>query len=86
MKTFTYTIKDQLGFHARPAGQFSKLAKSFADTAVTLTANGKTINPGQLMKLMGMGITQGADVTFTCDGANEDAAAEQKQAFLEANL
>jgi len=86
MKQFTYTIKDELGFHARPAGQFSKLAKSFEDTTVSLTANGKTINPGQLMKLMGMGIKQGAEVTITCEGAKEEEAAAGLLAFLEENL
>jgi hypothetical protein len=44
MKQFTYTIKDELGIHARPAGLLAKKAKSYADTAVTLTANGKTVN------------------------------------------
>ena len=34
MKQFTYTIQDALGFHARPAGMFAKLAKSFADTTI----------------------------------------------------
>lgn len=28
MKQFTYTIKDELGVHARPAGLLVKLAKS----------------------------------------------------------
>jgi phosphocarrier protein len=29
MKTFTYTIKDELGIHARPAGMLAKTAKGF---------------------------------------------------------
>ena len=86
MKEFTYTIKDALGIHARPAGQLSKLAKSYADTAVTITANGKTVNAGQLMKLMGLGVKQGTDVTIACDGANEETACAELQKFLEANL
>ena len=45
MKQFTYTIKDALGIHARPAGLLAKKAKSYADTAVTITANGKTVSP-----------------------------------------
>lgn len=27
MKDFEYTVQDQLGIHARPAGQIAKLAK-----------------------------------------------------------
>ena len=86
MKQFNYTIKDALGFHARPAGKFSKLAKSFEDTTVTLSANGKSVNAGQLMKLMGLGIKQGAEITIVCEGAKEVEAAEKLQAFLEAEL
>ena len=86
MKSFTYTIKDELGIHARPADMLAKKAKSYADTTVTITANGKTVNLGQLMKLMGLGVKQGCEVTVTCDGANEDAAAEGLLAFLQENL
>ena len=86
MKQFTYTIKDALGIHARPAGMLSKKAKSYADTTVTITANGKTVNLGQLMKLMGLGVKQGTEVTVTCDGANEEEACAGLLAFLEENL
>ena len=86
MKQFTYTIKDALGIHARPAGLLAKKAKSYADTAVTITATGKTVNLGQLMKLMALGVKQGTEVTITCDGANEEEAATGLLAFLEENL
>ena len=86
MKQFTYTIKDALGIHARPAGLLAKKAKSYADTAVTITANDKTVNLGQLMKLMALGVKQGTEVTITCDGANEEEAATGLLAFLEENL
>ena len=86
MKQFTYTIKDALGIHARPAGLLAKKAKSYADTAVTITANGKTVNLGQLMKLMALGVKQGTEVTITCEGANEEEAAAGLLAFLEENL
>ena len=69
-----------------PAGLLSKKAKSYADTAVTITANGKTVNLGQLMKLMALGVKQGTEVTITCDGANEEEAAAGLLAFLEENL
>ena len=86
MKEFTYTITDALGIHARPAGLLAKKAKSYADTTVTISANGKTVNCGQLMKLMALGVKQGTEVTITCEGANEAEAAAGLQAFLEENL
>ena len=86
MKQFSYVIKDELGIHARPAGLLAKKAKSYADTAVTITANGKTVNLGQLMKLMALGVKQGTEVTITCDGAAEAEACAGLKAFLEENL
>ena len=86
MKEFTYVIQDALGIHARPAGMLAKKAKSYADTAVTLTANGKTVNLAQLMKLMALGVKQGTEVTVCCEGANEEEAAAGLLAFLQENL
>jgi len=36
MKTFEYTIRDELGIHARPAGLLAKKAKSL-DSEITIT-------------------------------------------------
>jgi phosphocarrier protein HPr len=43
MKQFQYTIKDELGVHARPAGLLVKLAKQYT-SAITIDKNGKTGN------------------------------------------
>ena len=43
MKTFEYTIKDELGIHARPAGMLVKEAKNFAsECTITKMENEKT--------------------------------------------
>lgn len=42
MVTFTYTITDEVGIHARPAGLLVKEAKSYQET-VTLSCNGKVL-------------------------------------------
>ena len=86
MKEFTYVIQDALGIHARPAGMLAKKAKSYADTTVSISANGKTVNAGQLMKLMALGVKQGTEVTIACEGANEEEAAAGIKQFLEENL
>lgn len=86
MKEFTYIIKDALGIHARPAGLLAKKAKSYADTTVTISANGKTVNAAQLMKLMALGAKQGTEVTIACEGANEEEAVAGLKAFMEENL
>ncbi len=86
MKQFDYTIKDPIGIHARPAGMLVKIAKSFADTTVTVTKNGTTVKAAQMMNLMGLGVKQGDVVTVAAEGANEDAAIIALSDFFNNNL
>lgn len=86
MKEFTYTIEDELGIHARPAGLLSKLAKSFPDTVVTVTKGDKTVKASQLMKLMNMGIKKGDEITVSAEGDAEVEAAGALRKFFEENL
>ena len=86
MKQFTYTIKDPLGIHARPAGLLAKAAKAYADTTITVTKDDNTVKATQLMKLMGMGIKQGNEIVVTAEGPAEDEAVAAMQKFFEENL
>ena len=85
MKTFEYTIKDELGIHARPAGLLVKEAKKY-ESECTITKDGKTKKRTQLMMLMSLGVKQGETVTVTAEGADEDAAIAGLKEFFEANL
>ena len=85
MKQFQYTIKDELGVHARPAGLLVKLAKQYTST-ITLEKNGKTCDMRKLMALMGMGVKQGETVTVKVEGDDEEAAAAAIQKFLTENV
>lgn len=85
MKTFEYTIKDELGIHARPAGLLVKEAKKY-ESECTITKDGKTKKLTQLMMLMYLGVKQGETVTVTAEGADEDAAIAGLKEFFEANL
>ena len=40
MKSFDYTITDEIGIHARPAGILAKKAKEYA-SRITITKGGK---------------------------------------------
>jgi phosphocarrier protein len=86
MKTFTYTIQDEIGIHARPAGNLVKLIKGF-ESAVTIEKEGKPpVSGTALMKLMGLGVKCGDTVKFSVDGADEEAAAAAIADFMQANL
>ena len=86
MKQFDYTIKDELGIHARPAGLFAKLAKGYGDTVITVTKGDQTVKASQLMKLMGLGVKQGDAVTVTAEGPSEEAAIAAMEQFFKENL
>ena len=85
MKTFAYTIRDELGIHARPAGQLVSLAKSFS-SAVTIENNGKCVNMTKLFMLMGMGVKCGDTVNVSAEGADEENAIGAIENFMRTNL
>lgn len=85
MKTIQYTIKDELGIHARPAGLLAKAAKQFT-SAITIEKDGKAAGATKLMALMGLGVKCGDTITVTVDGADEEAAVKAMEEFLSANL
>ena len=85
MKSFSYTVKDELGIHARPAGMLVKEVKNFK-SKVTLEKDGKVIDATRLMAVMIMGVKKDQTVTITVEGADEDAAYDALKSFFETNL
>ena len=67
MKSFTYTITDEVGIHARPAGLLVKEAKKYG-SVVRIEKEGKSAEAGKLMALMGLGVKKGDTVTVTVEG------------------
>ena len=85
MRSFKYTITDEVGIHARPAGLLAKKAKEL-DSAITVEKDGKSVNATKLMMLMGLGVKCGDTVTVTAEGADEEAAAAAMEQFFKENL
>ena len=85
MKEFQYTIKDELGVHARPAGLLVKLAKGFS-SKITLEKNGKSCDMRKLMAVMSLGIKQGETITVRVEGEDEATAADKIATFLNENV
>ena len=85
MKEFKHVIQDPMGLHARPAGMLVKACAGYA-SKITLTAPTGTADAKRLMALMRLAAKQGMELTITIDGADEEKAAAELQAFLAANL
>ena len=85
MTEATIMIENKTGIHARPAGLLVQEAKKYSSTVMFVKGE-KSAKATSLMKLMGMGIVKGDEITVTVEGEDEDAAAAAIEAFLKANL
>ena len=85
MKSFTFTVQDELGIHARPAGMLAKAAAGFKSD-VTIDNGTKKADAKRLMAIMSMGVKKGHTVTVTVEGEDEDAAAAAIEDFFKTNL
>lgn len=85
MKEFSYTIKDPMGLHARPAGLLVKEAAKYASD-VKIAAKGKEVDAKRIMAVMGLGVKTGETVKVIANGKDEAQAVTDLQAFFNANL
>lgn len=85
MKLFEYTIKEEQGIHARPAGILVKEAKKYA-SKIKIDNGTKQAEATKLIAIMGLGVKCGQTVTVTVEGEDEETAVKEVQAFFEANL
>ena len=85
MRTFEYTITDEVGIHARPAGLLVKEVKKY-DSVINVTKDGKSAEAKKLMALMGLGVKQGDTVTVSVEGGDEEAVAAKMEEFFKNNL
>ena len=85
MRSFEYTITDEVGIHARPAGLLVKEAKQY-HSIIKVTKDGKSAEAKKLMALMGLGVKKGDTVTVSVEGIDEDTAAAKMEEFFRKNL
>ncbi|MBQ8248660.1 MAG: HPr family phosphocarrier protein [Clostridia bacterium] len=85
MKSFSFTIRDEIGIHARPAGMLVNKAKG-TGSRVTLKKGDKTADASKLFSVMGLGVKCGDTVEISVEGGDEEAALAGMKEFFEANL
>lgn len=85
MTTFQYTITDEVGIHARPAGLLVKEVKKYGAN-VMIESNGKSADAKKLMALMALGVKKGDTVTVNVEGDGEAEAAAALETFFKENL
>ena len=84
MQSFSYTIKDEMGLHARPAGQMVKYLKTLP-AKVTIRCGERSADGRKLFAIMAMAVNQGETVTVEVDGDGEEALSNELYEFFKAN-
>ncbi len=85
MKTFEYTIQDEIGIHARPAGALIKEAKSF-ESVIRIKCGEKKADVTGIMAVLGLGVKHGDRITVEVEGADEEKACIEMQRYFEEHL
>lgn len=80
----TTTIVFKVGLHARPAGKFVKLAKSFPCSIKikNLTRDGEEVDAKSLVKVIKIACAHQHQVQLTFDGDQEEQARDGILSFL----
>lgn len=71
MKEFLFTVTDQNGIHARPAGKLVAFLRDY-QCRVTVQANGKEADGRRLLALLALGAVHGTELRFLLQGEDED--------------
>ncbi|WP_312692128.1 HPr family phosphocarrier protein [Caproiciproducens sp.] len=85
MKEFSYSIRDEMGIHARPAGMLVKEAKKY-DSSIIISRNGQSADLKKLFAIMQLAAKQGDKVRVTVEGKDEEIAAASLERFFQKNL
>ena len=85
MKEFKYVITDPEGIHARPAGILVKQAAGY-ESAIKIAKGEKSADAKRIFGVMGLGVKTGEEVTVSAEGADEDEAITELEAFFKENL
>ena len=66
-------IKNPSGLHLRPAGLLCQMATEFK-SSITFSYRETVANAKSVLSVLGACVKEGDEVTFTCDGEDEEEA------------
>ena len=85
MVSKTMVVKAAEGLQMRPAGVIAREAGKF-DSDVTIVFGDKRINAKSLINIISACIKTGAEITFECDGEDEEAAMAKVEELASQNF
>lgn len=78
-------VTNPKGIHARPSAMIVETAQSLKSD-VRLSLNGETVDAANIMDVLSLGAAQGAMITVTADGPDEEAALQRMQEIFTLNF
>lgn len=85
MKEFEWTIEEELGIHARPAGMLVKTAAKFS-SEIKLFGRDKEADGKKLFSVMSLGAKKGDKIRLCISGNDENEAQKALLDFCKKNL
>jgi len=85
MTSRTVTVVNQLGMHARAAAKFVHVATKF-ESRVRVGRHGREMDGKSIMGLLLLAASQGARITISADGADEEDAVTALAAMVESGF
>ncbi|GAG37048.1 unnamed protein product [marine sediment metagenome] len=77
-----FSVASELGLHARPAGQFVRLAGRFS-AEITVSAHGEWVSATSVLSLLSLAAGQGTRLKIRASGAEAEEAIEALGQLLE---
>lgn len=85
MVSKSFTIKNKMGLHMRPANVFVTAMTKY-ESEIFINFGGKKINGKSIMNIMASCIKCGADIEIRCVGEDEAAALQEAVQLVESGL
>lgn len=85
MPEITLTVHHKVGLHARPAALFVQAAKKFKSD-ITVTYGEREANAKSILKVLTLGVNQGAVITIRAEGEDAEQSLETLEALIEDNF
>ena len=85
MVSKSFTIKNKMGLHMRPANVFVTAMTKY-ESEIFIQFGGKKINGKSIMNIMAACIKYDSPITIICDGEDEQAMLDEAVSLIENGL
>lgn len=86
MQEKTFTVKAEIGVHARPAALLVQEVRKYPSVKISLVKDGKEVDPKSILSLLSLSITKGSVLTLKVEGQEEEKILDELIVFIEKNL